>query len=217
MLERIWPQSDHQAMVWNGAAAITAGVLFFLSNLFGEFLLSAEKDGEIVRLGLFLVYVAAYGLGALALVLAIRGLRMVHRRRGDLTRAGYNGLRVAAAGAGLLALFAALYFATAAATGDAAEAGFFLFAFGFLLLIVGSVTAGVAMVRTGAQRRVGTLLLLTVAAAIVTIVTIVTPAPAHDVGLFLFDAAWIGVGLVLIRPVRWDAGTTVYSATGISR
>src|SRR5207247_2441942 len=27
----------------------------------------------------------------------------------------------------------------------------------------------------------------------------------HDLGLFLFDAAWIGVGLVLIRPARWGA------------
>lgn len=194
-------------MLLTGAAAITAGVLFALSNLFSEYLFPGEKDGEIVRLGLGLVYVAAWGLGAAALVLALRGLAFLHR--GELTRAGRNGLRAAAAGAALQALFAAVYFTTAAATGDAADAAFFLYALGFLLLIGGSLTAGISMLRTGARRRLGALLLVTAAAAIV---TIVTPAPAHDVGLFLFDAAWIGVGLVLIRPVRsGSAGRRVLS------
>ena len=185
--------------LWIGAAAITAGVLLALSNLFSEYLLPGEKDGEIVRLGLGLVYIAAYGLGALALVVALRGLAFLHRGRGELTRAGHNGLRVATAGAALQTLFAAVYFTTAAATGDAADAAFFLYALGFLLLIGGTLTTGVSMIRTGTERRVGALLLVTAAAAII---TIVTPAPAHDVGLFLFDAAWIGVGLVLIEPVR---------------
>ena len=194
MFGRIWPQSDRQAALWTGAAAITAGLLFFLSNLFSEYLLTAEEDGEIVRLSLFLIYVAAYGLGAVALVLALRGLRMLYRVQGGLTRAGGNGLRAAAAGAVLQALFAAVYFATAAATGDAADTAFVLFALGFLLLIGGSLTAGVSMIRSGVQRPVGALLLVAAAAAIV---TIVTPAPVHDVGLFLFDAVWIGIGLAL--------------------
>lgn len=183
-----------------GAAAITAGVLFFVSNLFGEYLFTSEEDGEIVRLGVFLVCIAAYGLGALALVVALRGLNGLYRGRGEITRAGSIGLAVAVAGAALHALFAAVYFATAAATGDAADAAFFLFALGFLLLIGGSVTAGVSMIRTGTQRRVGALLLLTAAAAIV---TIVTPAPLHDVGLFIFDAAWIGIGLAVAS--RWPS------------
>jgi parallel beta-helix repeat protein len=199
-----------------GVAAITAGTLLFLSNLFGEFLLPAEKDGEIVRLGLFLVYVAAYGLGAAALVLALRGLAILQRRRGVLTRAGHNGLRVAAAGAALQALFAAVYFATAAATGDAAEAAFLLFALGFLLLTGGSLTAGVSMTRTGVQRPVGALLLV---AAVAAIVTIVTPAPVHDVGLFLFDAAWIGVGLAVTRqssPVSMKRVATIASIVALA-
>ncbi len=191
--------TSERNVLWISTAAITAGVLLFLSNLFSEFLLPGEKDGEIVRLGLGLVYIAAYGVGAVALVVALRGLSTLHRRRGELTRAGHNGLRVAAAGAVFHALFAAVYFATAAATGDAVDAAFFLYALGFLLLIGGSLTAGVSMMRTGLQRPVGAPLLVAGAMAIV---TIVTPAPVHDVGLFLFDAAWIGVGLVLIRPLR---------------
>ncbi|MBA2461079.1 MAG: hypothetical protein H0V45_04835 [Actinobacteria bacterium] len=138
----ISPQNDQQTLRWTALAAIVAGLLFFLSNLFGEFLVPAEEDGEIVRLGLFLVYVAAYGLGALALVRAFRGLTMLHRGQGEHTRAGRNGLRVAATGAGLHVLFAAVYFATAAATGDAAEAAFLLFALGFLLLIGGEPHGG---------------------------------------------------------------------------
>ena len=142
---------------WIGSAAITAGALLFLSNLFSEFLLPGEKDGEIVRLGLGLVYIAAYGVGAVALVVALRGLSGLHRGWGELTRAGHNGFRVAAAGAALQALFAAVYFATAAATGDAVDAAFFLYALGSLLLIGGSLTAGVSMIRTGVQRPVGAL------------------------------------------------------------
>ena len=146
-------------MLWTGAAAITAGVLLFLSNLFSEFLLPGEKDGEIVRLGLGLVYIAAYGL---ELWHSSSPCADSHAspRRGRLTRAGHNGLRVAAAGAAFQALFAAVYFATAAATGDAADAAFFLYAFGFLFLIGGSITAGVSMIRTGAQRPLGALLLV---------------------------------------------------------
>jgi hypothetical protein len=186
--------ASERNVLWTAAAAITAGVLLFLANLFSEYLFPGEEDGEIVRLGLGLVYIAAYGLGAVALVVALRGLSSLQRRRGELTRAGRNGLRVATVGAAFHAVFAAAYFATAAATGDAADAAFFLYALGFLLLLGGSLTAGVSLIRTGAQGRVGALLLVTTAAAIV---TIVTPAPAHDVGLFLFDAAWIGIGLAV--------------------
>ena len=53
--------------------------------------------------------------------------------------------------------------ATATATGDAADAAFFLFALGFLLLIGGSLTAGVSMIRKGVQRPVGALLLVAAA------------------------------------------------------
>lgn len=195
------PHGDDQAMLWTGAAAIAAGVLFFLSSLFSEFL-PAEEDGEIVRLGLFLVNVAAYGLGALALVFALRRLTRLYRARGELTRAGSIGLRVAAAGALLHALFAAVYFGTAAATGEAAEAAFFLFALGFLLLICGSLTAGVSVARRRAQRNVGGLLLVAAASAIL---TIVTPSPVHDVALFTFASAWVGIGFSLVGVRRRSA------------
>lgn len=203
MLDRIWPHDERHVTQWAGAAAIVYGVLFFLSNLFGEFLLPAERSsGEITRLGLFLVYVGAYGLGALALVPALRALDRVYRERGESTRAGSIGLRVTAVGAAVHALFAALYFATAAATGDAAGALFVFYALGFLLLIGGSVTTGMALVRSGARRPVGALLLV---AAIAGVGAIVTPAPAHDAALFAFNAAWIALGLVLIGPARLNS------------
>jgi hypothetical protein len=181
---------DRAAVTRTGAAAIAAGVLFALSNLFGDFLLPAERDGDIVHLGLSLVYFVAYGLGALALVYALRGLRILLRHR--IARVGSHGLRVATVGAALHVLFAALYAATAAVTGDAADSAFFLYALGFLLLIVGGLMAGFSMIRIQPLRRMGLLLLLTAAAAIV---LIVTPAPAHDVGYFVYDAAWILIGL----------------------
>ena len=190
MPQRDSPDLERAAVTRTGAAAIAAGALLALSNLFGEYLLPAERDGDIVRLVPFLVIVAAYGVGALALGYALRGLRKLHRHR--IRRAGSLGLHVATVGAALQVAFAALYFATAAVTGDAADSAFFLFALGFLLLIVGGLMAGVSMIRMHVLRRTGLLLLLTAASAIV---LIVTPAPAHDVGLFVYDAAWILIGL----------------------
>ncbi len=189
-----------KSVVGTGAAAISAGVLFFLSNLFGEFLLPAEENGEITNLGLFLVYVAAWGFGALALMYALRGLHSLYRGRGDLTRAGSIAFRVAAAGATVQAVFAAVYFATAAATGDAADAAFFLFALGFLLLIGGSLGAGISMIRSAVQPRTAGLLLVLTAAAAIATVTI--PEPIHDVALFLFASSVSALGLSLIWPVR---------------
>jgi hypothetical protein len=148
-------------------------------NVFGESCFRRSRTREIVQLVPFLVYVAAYGLGALALVLALLGLGRLYRRRDEIRRAGSLGLRVAAAGAVLHALFAALYFATAAATGDAADAAFFHFGIGFLLLIGGSLTVGISVIRSRAQGRTGLMLLVIAAAAIV---TIVTPALVHDLG-----------------------------------
>ena len=203
MNERIRLQQERRATQWIGAAAIAYGVLFSLSNLFSEFLLPAERpSGEITRLGLFVVYVGAYGLGAFALVPALRALDRVYRERGTIARAGSIGLRVAAVGAALHALFALLYLVTAAATGEAAEALFLVFALGFLLLIAGSITAAVSIIRVRVEPLLGALLLGTAVAAVV---TIATPAPIHDAALFLFAGGWIAIGLVLVlvRRLPW--------------
>ena len=69
--------------------------------------------------------------------------RRVHPRRSQ--RVAGRGLWRGAPRA-----FAAVSFTTAAGTGEAADASFFLFALGFLFLIGGSITAGVSMLRTGA-------------------------------------------------------------------
>lgn len=207
MLKHTSPAGERATIKWIGAGAITYGVLYFLSNLFGEFLLPAEKpSGEITVLWRFLIYVGAWGLGASALVPALRALDRVYRRRGRITRAGSVGLRLAAAGAALQALFAAVYFGTAAATGDAADAAFLLFALGFLLMIAGSFTAGVSLIRTGTEPSVGALLLV---AAVAAVVLIVTPYPVHDVALFTFAVTWIAIGSVLVRPVRLAPGRGV--------
>ena len=152
----------------------------------------------------------AWGLGALALVPALRALDRVYRRRGEITRAGSVGLRLAAAGAALQALFAAVYFGSAAATGDAADAAFLLFALGFLLMIAGSFTAGVSLIRTGAAPSVGALLLV---AAVAAVVLIVTPYPVHDVALFSFAVTWTAIGSVLVRPVRLASRRRVRSTS----
>ena len=130
------PQRDSRdleraAVTRTGSAAIAAGGLLALSNLFGDFLLPAERDGDIVHLGLSLVSIfVAYGLGALALPLRPAAAPPVSTGTGSRGQDPSGSVSPPSA-LPFHVLFAALYAATAAATGDAADSAFFLYALGF--------------------------------------------------------------------------------------
>ncbi len=212
MYDASWPQLvERRALLRTGAAAIAAGVLLFAST-FAEILFSVERDGKITNLSLSSLYIAGFGAGTAALIVALHGLRALYASA-KLGRAGRVGLWLALAGACLLLLFAAQALVTTLLTGDS-PGGFVLFGLGFLLLVAGQLLAGSVIFRARAGRPVGQLLLLASTAAVI---AVAVPAdPFHDLGLFLFDAAWIGVGLALIRParsgsvrqrmLRWSAG-----------
>src|SRR5438093_2501231 len=199
MLERI---STHRgpSVLRTGASAIAAGLLLFAS-VFAEILVSVERDGRITNLPLASLYIAGFVAGAAALIVALNGLRQLPAHA-SLRRPGRVGFWTAIGGATLLLLFATQALVSTAATGD--EPGsFVLFGLGFLLLVGGQIVAGISILRVGAARATGRLLLLASAAAVI---AVAVPAdPFHDLGLFVFDAAWIGVGLVLIRPARWGS------------
>src|SRR5229473_307598 len=165
MLERITTRNG-PTVQRTGTSAITAGLLLFAST-FAEYLFSAENDGRVTNVPVLSLYIAGFVAGTAALILALNGLRV-------------------------LPLFALQALVSTAATGDE-PGGFVLFGLGFLLLVGGQIVAGLSILRTGAARAMGRLLLLASAAALI---AVAVPAdPFHDLGLFLFDAAWIGIGL----------------------
>ena len=199
MLERIATRRGPTAQR-TGTSAITAGLLLFAS-VFAEYLFSAEKDGKVTNVPVLSLYIAGFVAGTAALIVALNGLRVLPAHA-SLRRAGRVGFWTAIGGATLLLLFALQALVSTAATGNE-PGGFVLFGLGFLLLVGGQIVAGLSILRAGDARATGSLLLLASAAAVI---AVAVPAdPFHDLGLFLFDAAWIGVGLVLIRPARWGA------------
>jgi hypothetical protein len=170
------------------------------ASVFAEILVSVERDGRITNLPLASLYIAGFVAGAAALIVALNGLRVLPAHA-SLRRAGRVGFWTAIGGATLLLLFATQALVSTAATGDE-PGGFVLFGLGFLLLVGGQIVAGFSILRAGAARATGRLLLLASAAAVI---AVAVPAdPFHDIGLFLFDAAWIGIGLGLLRPVGWS-------------
>jgi hypothetical protein len=82
-------------------------------------------------------------------------------------------------------------------TGDIPE-NFILFGLGFLLLIVGHL-----LFARDLRPSLGRPWLLPIAAVAGAIVAIVTEAdPVHDIGLFVFEAAWASLGVTLLRAER---------------
>jgi hypothetical protein len=110
------------------------------------------------------------------------------------TRAGRIGWRVCIAGVVLLGLFAVQAVITVALTGDI-PGNFILFGLGFLLLFVGQV-----LIATGLRDALGRawILPLVGAAGIIVAITL-NIDPIHDIGLFVFEGAWVALGVALLR------------------
>ena len=122
------------------------------------------------------------------------------------TRIGRIGWRVAVAGVVLLGLFAVQALITVALTGDT-PGNFILFGLGFLLLFVGHV-----LIASGLREALGRawVLPLVGAAGILVAITLDDEPiePIHDIGLFVFEGAWIALGIALMRTERKrEAGT----------
>ena len=198
MLERISTRSG-PTVQRTGTSAITAGLLLFAS-VFAEYLFSAENDGKVTNVPVLSLYIAGFVAGTAALIVALNGLRVLPAHA-SLRRAGRVGFWTAIGGATLVLVFADQALVSTAATGDE-PGGFVLFGLGFLLVVGGQIAAGLSVLRAGAARATGSLLLLASAAAVI---AVAVPAdPFHDLGLFLLDAAWIGIGLGLLRPLGWS-------------
>jgi peptidoglycan/LPS O-acetylase OafA/YrhL len=113
------------------------------------------------------------------------------------TRRGRIGIRRALAGFALLALFAIQLIVEQVRTGDIPD-NFILFALGFLLVSVGQLLFAPDLRPT--IGRAWALPLVAVAGLLVALTG--GDHPIHDVGLFVFEAAWVALGVALLRANR---------------
>ena len=170
-----------------GVAAICAGALVFAGQA-GELVFGSPSDAVDAAL------IALWAGGALAFGIAFWGLRAFLRgsRAGQI--AGWLGV----AGSALLVAFAVQAAIEVARSGDVPE-NFIVFALGFLLLLVADVLIAFPLRRLpiGAG---WVLPLVAVAGLVVALALDVDPV--HDIGLFVFEGAWVALGVFLLRAER---------------
>jgi hypothetical protein len=180
-----------------GGAAVAGGLLLAVSV--GAELVHPvqDPDGSVVSPTLFAVYLGVWTLGAAALVVAQLGLR----RTAGLPRVGRAGAAVSMAGSSLLLAFGLVVVASALATGAPLEASFLAFAFGLLLLAVGSVLLGLGLRRSGAVGGWWAALPVAGAGALVALLV----EQWHDAGMFVFFAGWVLLGAGCVQRSRRPA------------
>lgn len=167
-------------------AAVTAGALIFAGQV-GEIAFGSPSGLVDV------LYVLAFAGGVVALGIALWGLRGLAAP----TRYVQAGFWIALAGLALLGLFMIQALVEVARTGEVPE-NFALFGLGFLLAIVGHL-----LFARGLRSRLGRGWLFPLVAAAGAVAAIVIPVdPYHDIGLVMFEAAWVGLGLTLLRLER---------------
>ena len=164
-----------------GVAAILAGALYF-GGQGGELIFGSP---EFVG-GLFV----ALGIGGfIALGVALWNLRGLM-----VTRLGRNGMRVALGGFVSLALFSVQLTVDLIRSGDLPE-NWLLFAIGLLLVLVGQL-----MFARDLRHAIGRAWVLPLVAVVGLVAALAGGEnPIHDIGLFVFEGAWIALGLALLR------------------
>lgn len=181
-----------------GVAAVLAGLLFFAGQA-GELVFGSPS--RVVDV----LFVVLAGIGLLALGIAVWGLRGLT----SSTRAGRVGWWLAITGAGLLTLFAVQAAVSVVRNGHVPE-NFLLFLLGFLLLVVGQV-----LFARNLRQHVGWGWLMPLFAAAGLIVALTATeglGPTHDIGLFIFEAAWVALGLAVMRSATRSRGHQAHAA-----
>jgi hypothetical protein len=171
-----------------GLAAILAGTLLF-AGIVGELVLGHDSNF------LEAIEVLLVGAGIVALGFAIWELRKVAPSKRIIN----IGFWLSLVGVGFLILFAVIILIGVVLTGDLLEV-FILFGLGFLLLIVGHLMFAPGLRHVDVLGQAWVLPLVAAAGAIVGIV--VSADPIHDIGLIVFEVAWVAFGVALLRADR---------------
>jgi hypothetical protein len=172
--------------VRTGIASILAGVLIFTGQG-GQLVFGDEvPDG---------VYASFGAAGFAALAVAVWGMRELLAG----TRLGRIGIRLALAGVAFLGLFAIHLFVELIRTGDIPE-NFILFAIGFLLILVGQLLF--ARDLRPALGRAWVLPIVAVAGLVMAL--FLDAVGLHDIGLFVFEGAWVALGVAVLRATQGD-------------
>jgi hypothetical protein len=125
-----------------------------------------------------------------ALGVALWGLRTL----AGSTRRGRVGVWLALAGVALLGVFIVQVVIEVLRSGDVLQ-NFILFALGFLLVLVGHL-----LFARDLRSYLGKAWLMPIVAAAGAVVALTIEAdPYHDIGLLTFEAAWVALGVVLMR------------------
>lgn len=163
-----------------GVAAILAGALYFVGQG-GELVFGDTAGGVWV----------AFGIGGfIALAIALWGLREFV----GFTRMGRIGIRTALVGVAFLCLFAVQLAVELIRTGDIPD-NFILFAIGFLLILAGQI-----LFARDLRPAFGRVWLLPIVAVVGLVMALfLNSVGLHDIGLFVFEAAWVGLGVALLR------------------
>jgi hypothetical protein len=165
-------------------AAVAAGGLFFLG-----------QGGELVfgddNRALFTLLVTFLGIAVLAFAVAFHGLRDLLRG----SRAGRAGATIGLVGCGFLVAFAVQLAIAAATTGRVPE-NFILFALGFLLVFVAHLTIARPL-----RGLIGSAWWLSLVAGFALLMALVVNEVFiwHDLALFVFEGAWVALGMLLLR------------------
>ena len=173
-------------MVWDlgsrtGIAAILAGALIFAGQG-GQLVFGDDVPNP--------VYVSFGSAGFVALAVALWGLRELIAG----TRLGRIGIRLALVGVVFLGLFAIHVVVELIRTGDIPD-NFILFAIGFLLMLVGQL-----LFARDLRPSLGWGWVLPIVGVVGLVMALFLDAVGlHDIGLFVFEGAWVALGVALLR------------------
>lgn len=124
------------------------------------------------------------------------------------TRRGRVGVWLALAGVALLGVFIIQVLIQVIRTGEVPQ-NFVVFALGFLLTLVGHLLF--ARDLRPHLRKAWVIPLIAAAGAVIAFA--IEADPYHDIGLFVFEGAWVALGVALMR-VQPNAGADTASTSG---
>jgi hypothetical protein len=165
------------------------------------------QPGTLAHISAAAVYWLMGVLPLLLLLVGVVGLRVLHR--GAYGRLGNIGLLVSLLALALMFVGNALEVASLTLTGSESNVGHSIFLMGFLVLLVGSILLGIALVRTQhdpSSRMGGLLLVAALPLGILAGVVLGATAPRTDLGFWAAITVPYGVAWLLLGHALSSAG-----------